>query len=145
MDYLDTYLTLAKMIMKLTAKKLLLVDSLGALVSALLLGLVLVQFESDFGMPSKVLYFLSIIACLFSAYSLMSYLLVKNNGKPFLTFIALANLIYCCLTIGLTIYFHKELTYLGFIYFFSEVVIIITLAIIELKTVSEIVENKLPS
>lgn len=120
--------------MIVSPKKLLLIDSLGALLSAFLLGVVLVKFESSFGMPLKVLYWLSIIACVFAVYSLMSYLIIKNNRKLYLKIIAFANLTYCCLTIGLVLFFSDELTNLGLIYFLSEVAVILTLVIIELKS-----------
>jgi hypothetical protein len=42
-----------------------LIDSLGALLSALILGLVLTRWESVFGMPKRVLYFLAAIAAVF--------------------------------------------------------------------------------
>ncbi len=125
--------------MILNPKKLFLIDSLGALLSAFLLGAVLVRFESAFGMPRKALNLLSIIACIFSIYSFMSYLLIKENWKPYLKIIAYANLIYCCLTIGFTLYFNSELTNWGLIYFLSEVAVIITLAIIEFKSASKLI------
>ena len=128
--------------MILNSKKIFLIDSFGALLSAFLLGVVLVRFESTFGMPRKVLYFLSITACIFAIYSFMIYLLIKENWKPYLKIIAFANLIYCCLTIGLTLYFNKEVTNLGLIYFLAEVSVVITLAIIELKSASKIIYNK---
>ena len=119
--------------MILEPRKLFLIDSLGALLSAFLLGVVLVNFESTFGMPQKVLYFLSINACLLAIYSFMCYLLIKKNWKLYLKIIAFTNLLYCFLTIGLMLYWYKELTNYDLIYFLSEVIVIITLASIELK------------
>ena len=128
--------------MTINPKKLFLVDSLGAILSTFLLAVILVRFESAFGMPRNVLYFLSIIAFVFAINSFINYLLVKENWKPSLKTIAVANLLYCGITLGLTIYFNKELTSLGLIYFFSELAVIVTLAIIELKAVSKIVGVK---
>ena len=71
----------------------------------------------------------------------MSYLLIKKNGKPYLKIIAYINLIYCGLTLGLILYFNSELTNLGLIYFFSELAVIITLAIVELKSASKFIDN----
>jgi hypothetical protein len=122
-------------------KKLFLIDSLGALLSAFLLGVILVRFESSFGMPRNVLYFLSITACTMSIYSFMNYLLIKKNRKYYLKIIACTNLFYCCLTLGLTLYFNKELTTLGLIYFLSELVVIITLVIVELKSASKFINK----
>ena len=119
--------------MILTSKKLFLLDSLGALVTTFLLGVIVVRLESTFGMPRNVSCLLSIIACTYSIYSLMSYLLIKENWKPYLKIMAFANLIYCCLTLGLILYFHQDLTSLGLLYFLSEIVVISSLVIIEFK------------
>lgn len=117
--------------MTLLSKKILLLDSLGAALSAFLLGVVLPRLESVFRMPKGVLYFLAITACIFATYSLLSYLFSKEKWRSYLRGIALANLIYCSITIGLTIYFHKEITSLGVAYFTIEVLIVIVLATIE--------------
>jgi hypothetical protein len=47
-------------------KKLFLIDGLGALLSAILLGVVLVQLEYLFGIPKSTLYFLASLPCLFT-------------------------------------------------------------------------------
>ena len=120
--------------MKVTPKKLFLIDCIGALLSALLLGIVLVQFESSFGMPRKVLYPLSIIAFVFSIYSFISYLLFNKNWKLYLKIIGFANFLYCLLTVGLVFSFYKELTIPGLNYFFIEIGIILLLSSVELKT-----------
>ena len=123
--------------MILQYKTLFLIDSLGALLSTFLLGAVLVRFESTFGMPREELYFLSVLTCILGIYSFMCYLLIRKNWKPYLKIIAFANLIYCCLIIGLVIYLNKELTNVGQVYFISEVSVIITLAFVELNCVSK--------
>src|SRR5688572_684170 len=123
--------------MKLNHKKLLLIDCLGALLSAFLLGIVLVKFESGFGMPQNILYFLSTMACLFAMYSGISYFFLRKNHVAYLKFIAFANLMYCCLTLGLTVYFYKQLTALGLIYFTGEILVIVALAMIELRVASK--------
>lgn len=124
--------------MVLNPKNLFLIDGLGALLSAFLLGSILVRFEHEFGMPRKVLYFLSVTAGIFATYSLISHVFLIKNHAAYLKLIAWANLIYCGLTIGLIVCFHKELTVLGWLYFPGEIVVIIALATIELRTVSNI-------
>ncbi|MEM6633615.1 MAG: hypothetical protein AAF694_28335 [Bacteroidota bacterium] len=54
-------------------KKLLIIDGLGALLSAFLLGVVLVRFESQVGMPRNSLYVLAAFPCIFAIYDLISY------------------------------------------------------------------------
>lgn len=65
--------------MILNTKTLFAIDGLGALLSVFLLGVVLVQFESLFGMPKETLYFLAFLPCLFAVYDLVCYLNVKRN------------------------------------------------------------------
>ena len=115
-------------------KNLFLIDSAGALLTALILGLILPWHKDLFGMPRNVLYFLSSIAFIFFAYSFLCYLLIKHSWKPYLRFIAVANLVYCCITLGIVIFLRTELTIFGWIYFFLEAIVIISLAIFELRS-----------
>lgn len=117
-------------------KKLFLVDSIGALVSAVMLGLVLTKFEPAFGMPAKVLYPLSLIACIFCIHSFLCFLGQIGNLYLHMKITAMANLLYCCLTLGLIIYFYQKLTVLGLIYFVLEIVVVTILSVIELKSTS---------
>lgn len=123
--------------MTASPKTLFLIDCLGALLSAFLVGIILTRFESDFGLPRKAAFYLSIIPCVYAIYSFMGFLLIKENWKPYLRIIALANLLYCCLTISLVIYFYQHLTALGLLYFVGEVVVIVGLAFVELKWTAE--------
>lgn len=119
--------------MILKHKKIFLIDSLGALISAFFLGIVLVRFEIAVGMPKEVLFTLAILACFLALYSFISYLFVIKNWQFYIRIIALVNLIYCCLTIGFLTYFHREITVLGCAYFFIEIIIILILANIEIN------------
>lgn len=110
-----------------------LIDGLGAALTAFLLSTVLARFEAFFGMPRPVLYWLSGIACLFAMYSFACYFLLKDNWKPFLRVIALANLGYCCLTLGLLFYHAQNLSIWGFAYFLGEIAVIAFLARLELR------------
>lgn len=47
--------------------------------------------------------------------------------------IALANLTYCCLTIGFIIYLFPVMTVLGIAYFALEIIVVILLSLTELK------------
>jgi len=114
-------------------KQLFLFDSLGALLTAFSLGVVLPRFESTFGMPRPVLYVLSLVACGFAVYSFCSYLFAGKNWRPFLKIIAIVNLLYCCATFVLVFYFWEKLTALGVGYFLLEIVVIVALVVVELK------------
>ena len=118
--------------MNLNPRKLFLIDSFGALITALLLSLVLARFEDTFGMPRKVLYILSGMAGVYCIYSFLCYWHLKNNWSPYLKIIATANLIYCGLTMVLMFYFYQSLTILGLLYFIGEIIIITILALTEL-------------
>ena len=118
-------------------KQLFLMDGLGGMLSAFLLGVVLARFETAFGMPPKVLYSLSCLAGMYAVYSFLGYWRVKEHWRPYMQAIAIANLVYCCLTTGLVIYHYQKLTKLGLIYFLLEVMIIVSLIVMELRTVSK--------
>ncbi|WP_106793447.1 hypothetical protein [Aquimarina sp. Aq78] len=119
-------------------KRLFLIDGLGALLSAFLLGIVLVRLESIFGIPAKALYILAFFPCVFAIYDFYCYLRVKKNQKFFLTAIALMNLIYCFISIGITFQHHQKITAFGWGYIIVEIIILIVLINIELKTASKL-------
>jgi hypothetical protein len=123
--------------LKLNPRKLFLIDCLGALASAFLLGVILVLFEEFIGMPKEVLYYLAIAACVFAVYSFFCYFHFPNNWQPFMKAIVIANLLYCLTTIGLVIFFYSQLTIFGVLYFLGELGIIFGLISLELKTASE--------
>lgn len=122
--------------LSLQPKTLFLVDGLGALVTAFFLYVILRTFNDYFGMPESVLTCLSVIAVIFCFYSITCYFLLKDNWRPFLRMISIANLLYCCLTLGLVIYYFTELTVLGVVYFIAEIIVVGGLVFVELKTIA---------
>jgi len=116
------------------AKKIFLIDSIGAVISACMLGLVLVHFQQYIGMPTKVLYSLTVLAAVLASYSFFGYLGKLWANTIALKVISLANMAYCCLTICFMVYFYESLTLLGITYFALEKLIVIPLAILEWKT-----------
>lgn len=117
-------------------KSLFLVDSLGGLISAIMLGFILVRFESLFGVPPSVLYVLSGIACLFFIYSFLCYLKELENWRVYMKIIAVMNMLYCCFTILLISFHYQKVTIFGLLYFVVEVIIISILAVVEFKNAS---------
>ena len=117
----------------LNPKKLFLIDSIGAFLTAFILFAILSRYEERFGMPRKVLYVLSVMACIYAIYSIYCYYFIEHPWQHFLKIIGIANLLYCMLTIGLVIAYHQSITILGFIYFLLEISVIGCLVIIELK------------
>lgn len=119
---------------KLQPKSIFLVDGIGALVSAILLGMVLTRLESFFGLPKNVLYVLSGMAVLLAVYSFTNAAVKPNNPAARLRLIAVANLCYCLLTVVLLIAFYTKLTIYDLLYFVGELLFILSLVYLELKT-----------
>ena len=107
------------------------------MLSATLYILVLANLYSVFGIPITELYFLGVLAVIYATYSFTCYIKDLNHWEPFMKAIAIANLFHCCLTIGLIIYYFEQITIWGMLYFIGEMIIVIPLAILELKTASD--------
>ena len=84
-------------------------------------------------MPTRVLYVLAAIACVFAIYSFSCFLRKPENWRPYMKMIAVANLMYVCLTLGLVIFLYRQLTVLGLTYFGLELIVIVILVTAELK------------
>ncbi|MFY7840302.1 MAG: hypothetical protein ACOVP7_08490 [Lacibacter sp.] len=118
----------------LTAQKLFLIDGMGAILSAVMLGSVLTRYEAFFGMPKNVLFVLMAVALLLSVYSFTHAAKQPANPLKRLKLIAVANICYCLLTVALMIAFYPQLTMYGLLYFIGELIIILSLAFLELNT-----------
>ena len=119
-------------------KQIFIIDGLGALLSAFMLGIVLVQLEPYFGIPVSTLYFLAFLPCVFALYDLICYRSEFSNIGFFIRIIAFSNLTYCFLSLGLAFYHSSLLTSLGWTYIVLEVIIILIIFYIQLKTVNSI-------
>jgi hypothetical protein len=117
-------------------RTLLLIDGIGALVTALLLVLIRNVFNEYFAMPVAVLNMLAGIAFCFSLFSLGSYALARASWRSCLHIISIANLLYCCLTLGLLVYHYQQVTALAIAYFLGEAGIIFGLVVVERRAVS---------
>jgi len=93
-----------------------LIDGLGAVVSALFLGVVLVEFDEVFGIPKPTLYFLALFPCLFAVYDFYCYNAESTNFGTALMGIAVMNTAYSFLSAGLTTYHFRKITYFGWGY-----------------------------
>lgn len=116
-------------------KQLFLIDGIGAFITAFLLFAILRTFNEYVGLPEGVLTLLSGIAACFCVYSLGCFFLVKANWQQFLKAIIIANLLYCCVTLGLVVYNYSSVTMLGITYFLVEIIVVCVLVSIELKVV----------
>ena len=114
------------------------IDGAGALLSAFLLGVVLVRWEAVFGIPVRVLYVLAAFPLLFAVYDGWCYWRARPNPAPYLRGIAVANLSYCVLSLGLAAGHAATLTPWGWAYLLGEVSIVIALAIFELRVAATV-------
>lgn len=121
-------------------KKLFLIDGFGAILSAFLLGVVLVKFEEIFGIPSSILYPLATIPIFYAAYDFYCYRKRHQKTGLLLKGIAFLNLIYCCISLGMVFYHFGTITNLGRIYILIEIIIVLFLAIIEFRTGRKIIK-----
>lgn len=122
------------MIKQLDPRKLFLIDSVGAAVTALLTGVMLAQFESFFGVPAQTLYLLSIAPVLYAVYSLICYLRFPSSWRMLMRIIASANLLYVITVNVWMLFFQPGITGWGMIYFVGEFFIVAGIATIEFKT-----------
>lgn len=114
-----------------------LIDGCGAVLTAFLSGVVLVRFEEFFGMPKNVLFILTAIACFFAVYSFTCAALNVVRWQPFMRIIALANTLFCCLTVGLVVYFYAQLTAFGIAYFVQEWFVVGVVVWAELRIIAQ--------
>jgi hypothetical protein len=118
-------------------KNIFLLDGFGALLTTLLIFFVLRTFNDYLGLSKNNLEFLSIIALIFSIYSVSCYFLVSNNWKLFLKIICTANILYCVLTFGIVLYYYQSISVLGIAYFLSEIMVICGIAFLEIRIIQK--------
>ncbi|MGC6423012.1 MAG: hypothetical protein ACON47_03735 [Flavobacteriaceae bacterium] len=70
-------------------KRIFEIDGFGAILSAFLLGIVLVKLENLFGIPKPTLYVLASFPGLFAIYDFYSYFIIDKNLGFFLKGIAI--------------------------------------------------------
>lgn len=79
-------------------RRLLLMDSAGALLNSVLLSAVLSNLSPYFGMPKTTLNLLFSIAACLCFYSAVCFLFLKAKWTLYIRIITSANLLYCALT-----------------------------------------------
>lgn len=137
MNFLNTLINK----IELNPKKLFFIDGLGAMLSAFILGVILVKFEIIFGIPASILYVLASIPILFAIYDFINYRKKHPNIGYHLKGIAILNLMYCFLSLGLTLYHYKTVSKLGWAYILIEIAIVLFLASIEFKVGEKLIKE----
>lgn len=122
---------------KINPQKLFLADSLGALVTALLTGVVLAQFETFFGVPAQTLYLLAIAPALYAVYSFVCYLRFPASWRLLMRIIASANLLYVIVVNVWMLFFQPGITGWGMLYFVGEFFIVAGISLIEFRKSSQ--------
>ena len=110
-----------------------LMDGLGAILSAVLLALVLPLYVDLLGMPIETLFILSILPVVYAIYSLLCYLTDPFQWKFYLRVIAIANFLYCLVTMVYLVLNLEQTTIFGELYFVLEMIVVASLATFELK------------
>lgn len=122
-------------------KNLFLIDGVGALLSAFLLGIVLVHFESIFGIPASALYILAAAPVLFVLYDFYAYRKAHHAAGPWLIGIAIMNLAYCFLSAGLVLHHREAVKFWGWYYIISEIMILLALVYIEFTIGKKLIQQ----
>lgn len=139
MHTLYTYLSVQtncmnKLLQKLiqTPRKVFLLDGVGAILSTSALVCILLFFQELFGMPYTTIIGLVMIAFTLIIYSFTCYFINVKPQKTAILLVAIANLIYCLLTLSLVLIHYSMLSTLAVIYFVAEIVIILLIVRLEL-------------
>lgn len=119
-------------------KKLFLFDGIGAMLSWAILFLILIPNHQMIGIPAAALKFLATFPILFAAFdAIVSYLRPKSF-KPFINIVIALNVGYCALTLSHILMFSSTISWIGAVYFVSEILIILLLVRIELKVLKKL-------
>ena len=121
---------------KYRSPKLFIVDAAGAFITIILL-FILYHKQEFIGMPRKAISLFIDIAGVFFLYSIITYFMNPSKWKDYLRIIAVFNVLYCFITIYYIFLNSQTLRLLGWLYFIGEILIILTLSIVELNVANE--------
>lgn len=114
-------------------RRLLLLDAVGALVTALATTLILAPERVRSGLPSELLYVMGAVAGCFACFDVVA-LHFRLDPSITLRIVACANLSYCAGAAASLYVYHARVTNLGFMYFFIEIPMVVCLAVWEWKS-----------
>ena len=119
--------------MRVDEKNIFLIDGLGALVSVFFLGVALPALEEIIGMPTHILYLLTVAPALFFGFDMYCFLYPRRANEKGLLAIIGANAIYCLVSSGVVIQHFDLLTGWGLLYFLGEILTLIALIVFEAR------------
>lgn len=120
------------LVSKVSSRNIFLLDGLGALLAALGAFTIATWFRIHVGIPSSCLYFLTILACIYSIYSFFCYFARLIIRRIFLKALIFANSVHVLLMLGMLNYFSQQLTFIGLVYFSLELVVMLGLIWLEI-------------
>ncbi|MBX3144307.1 MAG: hypothetical protein KF813_11155 [Trueperaceae bacterium] len=119
--------------MRPSGRQVFLLDGLGGVLTATLLGLVLPMFFEHIGLGPWTLRWLGFGGFCCALFSLSTYLRAPARLPAYLRVIIVANLAYCLVTVTLLALHRTELTSLGSAYFIVELAVILALVVLEIR------------
>lgn len=117
-------------------KKVLLLDAAGAALSAFLLGVVLRIYQSHVGIPDHILLLLAGLAVCFFVIDMIAYFAIPRRAALILRCMAIVNICYALLSLGLALIHRGELTLLGWVYVIAEIAVLMILSRYEWRVAS---------
>jgi len=104
-------------------RRLLLIDSLGALITFLVTAFLLVPERIPTGLPVTILYAMAFVAGVFCLIGLIA-LAIASAPRIHLRSMAVLNAAYCLITAAVCVSHSSTLTIWGFIYFSLECIVV---------------------
>ncbi len=112
-------------------KAIFLTDSIGAFLSAFCLLIISIFYNDFFGIDPSTLQLITILPIIFCIYSASCFIFIKHSYRPFIQIIAIANLLYCLITLVFISYFFTSISILGLSYFILEIIVIAYIVYLE--------------
>ena len=108
------------------------IDAIGAILSAFLLGVVLVYFQDYIGIPEYTLYLLAVFPVFFAVFDFIA--IGNEEGiSANLKIVSIMNASYCLISVSFAFVHISSITVLGWFYIIGEVLIVLLLAILEYR------------
>ena len=117
--------------MILNHKTVFLFDGVGALMSALILGVVLPAYQEFIGMPAHILYVLCSAPAVFSIYDFYAFKYAEHEDPKWFKRMIIANVSYCVVAGFLFVRHFGDLTGWGVAFFLGEQAVLMALVYYE--------------
>ena len=126
---------------KFTERTMFICDGIGALLSALMLGIVLPEFQSLVGLPTSILHLLAGLASLYAVYDFCCLRWVDHRNPRWLSGVIVANLSHLVLTLRYLWVYRSDIQIFGVAYFVGELLVILVIVIYQVKIVKRLVRS----